>query len=172
MKPLIKSALQRCRTAVARGSCAGREEAGSTLIEFALCAVVLFTIMFGIMAFSMVMYCSLMTSQAARQAARYASVRGNSWTTDCTAPGSANCIAQKDDIQALAQKVVAVNSKNLKVDTTWLSSSGVACGTADSCKAPGNLVKVTATYSYSAIFPLVPTQSYSMSSTAQMVIAQ
>jgi Flp pilus assembly protein TadG len=172
MNSLIQFAILRSSAAAARAWRVARQESGAIQIEFAFCAIVLFTIMFGIMAFSLVMYCDLMTSNAARQGARYASVRGNSWSSDCTAAGNANCIAQQADIQSFAQNVVAVNSNNLKITTTWLSSTGVSCGTDDSCKSPGSQVKVTAKYSYKAIFPLVPTQNYTMTSTAVMTVIQ
>lgn len=172
MKAFIESVLRLCPPSVARTWRAAHRESGETIIEFALTALVLFTIMFGIMAFSLVMFCYLMTSQAARQGARYAMVRGNSWSGDCNKPSPANCVAQEADIQAYAQSLVSVNSNNLKLDATWLSSTGVACGNADSCKSPGSIVKVTATYTYSEVFPLVTNQSYTMTSTAEMTVIQ
>jgi Flp pilus assembly protein TadG len=150
-------------------------DAGNNVVEFALAATVFLTVVFGVMAFSMVVFYDLLTSNAAREGTRYAVVRGSSWASDCSTPGPANCTAQTADVQTYARSRAAfagVNTSNLAVSTTWLTSSGGSCGTADSCKVPGNRVKVTATYSYAIAFPFITGQTFTMSSTSQMVIAQ
>lgn len=104
---------------------AGNEE-GSNLVEFAMSAGILLALVIGTMEFSLVAYSYLYVSDAARQATRYAMVRGNSQTGDCTAPGAGNCIAQTADIQTYVQNgaLPGVNGSNLTVTSTWLTSSG------------------------------------------------
>jgi Flp pilus assembly protein TadG len=148
------------------------EETGNAAVEFIFVAVMFFTFLCGIMGFSMLMFSDLMTSEAAREGARYAMVRGNSWTTDCTTPGPANCTAQQADIETYAKSVVVADPDNLHLSATWLTSTGAGCGTTDGCKSAGSLVKVTATYSYTFALPLLPNWKFPMSSTAQTVVAQ
>ena len=66
-----------------------RREAGGTLVEFALSATILLTLVFGVMAMCMALYIYHFVSDAAREGARYAMVRGSScstygkFTSDC-----------------------------------------------------------------------------------------
>jgi Flp pilus assembly protein TadG len=167
-----KSAIGFPPSVLARLARVAADETGGNIAEFALAAVILFSLVFAIMGFSMVMFSHVMTSEAARAGARYAIVRGDTWTSNCRAPGFANCIAQRDDIQTFVKSAVPSISKNLTVDTTWLNSSGSNCGGANSCKSPGNQVQVTATYTYLVMFPFINPQKFRMTSTSQMVIAQ
>jgi Flp pilus assembly protein TadG len=152
---------------------AGNEE-GSSLVEFALSAAILLALVLGIMGFSLVAYSYLYVSDAARQGTRYAMVRGNSQTSDCTAPGPANCIAQTADIQTYVQNgaLPGLKGSNLTVTSTWLTSAGASCGTTDSCKSPGNQVRVTVSYSYPLSLGYLPHQTFSMSSRSQVFIAR
>jgi Flp pilus assembly protein TadG len=172
MKAGSKSVIGLTLRALARAGRRLGDESGGTTAEFMMTATMFFMVIFAIMGFSMVMFSDVMTQEAAREGARYAMVRGNSWKTDCTAPGPANCIAQKADIESYVKATVTANADNLHVDTTWLTSTGAGCGTTDSCKSSGNLVKVTATYSYTVVLPFLPNRKYPISSTAQTTIAQ
>jgi Flp pilus assembly protein TadG len=152
---------------------AGDQE-GNSLVEFAMASGILLAAVISIMGFSLVAYSYLYVSDAARQATRYAMVRGNTQTGDCTAPGPATCIAQTADIQSYVQNgaLPGINGNNLSVTTTWLTSSGGSCGTADTCKSPGNYVKSTASYSYPLSLGYLPKQTFSISSTSQMMVAR
>lgn len=156
------------------------DEEGANLVEFALAATVFFMVLFGIMGFCMVAYSYAFVSNAAREATRYAIVRGKSQiiTTDCSSVGPANCIAQGgvdagdiyDYVKSLAP--LGINASKLDVDSNWLTKSGGSCGTDDSCKVPGNQVVVQVSYTYDLNVPFVPQHSFAISSSSQMVIAQ
>src|SRR5579862_998691 len=80
-----------------------QDEEGSAIIELAWSSAIMLSVVFGIMAISVGLYSYNFVSNAAREATRYAIVRGNTFTTDCTAPGFATCIAQQADILAYVQ---------------------------------------------------------------------
>jgi Flp pilus assembly protein TadG len=153
-------------------------ESGSALIEAALSMGILLTLIFGIVEISLAAYTYHFISEAARQATRYAIVRGSSFTTDCTAPTYANCIAQSGttgDITVYVQNLAfpGIDKTKMTVSSTWLNSDGTACvGTEAVCKAPGNQVQVTITYSYPLNIPFVPLNTWTLKSISQMVISQ
>jgi Flp pilus assembly protein TadG len=155
-----------------------RGDAGSTLVETALSVVILFALFFGVLEMSLAVYSYHFISEAAREGTRYAIVRGSSLATDCTTPGFANCIAQggnnTGDIATYIKGLgfPGISNSNITVNSTWLTSAGAACGTADTCKAPGNIAKITVTYNFPFSVPFVPQETFSMSSTSQMVVAQ
>lgn len=157
---------------------AAASENGDSLVEFAMAATIFFTVMFAIMNFSLVMYAYSYLADSAREATRYAMVRGSTWVNnggaDCASPGPANCTAQTADIQTFVRNfgIPGLNSNNITVTSTWLTASGAACGATDACKPPGNQVRITVSYSYTVSIPLVPQQTFAMSSTSQMVVAQ
>jgi Flp pilus assembly protein TadG len=165
------SMMRRAHTSI--GALLNKEE-GADLIEFALSISVLMTMVLGIIAMSLAVYSYFFVSDAAREATRYAMVRGQTLTTDCTAPGYASCIAQPADIQTYVRGMgfPGINANNLTVTSTWLTSGGGACGTADSCKTPGNQVKVTVSYPFPLSIPFLRKGTINMASTSVMVIAQ
>jgi len=141
----------------------------------ALSIGILLTFIFGIMEVCLAAYTYHFISEAAREATRYAIVRGASFTTDCASPTYATCIAQGGDITTYVQNLnlPAIDPAKMTVSSTWLASDGVtACGTTDSCKAPGNQVNVTITYNFPLVVPFVPLSTWTMTSTSQMVISQ
>lgn len=153
-----------------------QDERGSSLVEMALSMAILLSAVFGVLAFGLAGYSYLFVSEVARDATRYAIVRGNSHAADCTAPGNADCIAQtgsSGDIQAYVQSLAlpGIKSSNLSAATTYLTSAGGACGTSDVCKVPGDLVQTTVTYSLPLAIPFVSQKTVSVSSTSQMVIS-
>jgi Flp pilus assembly protein TadG len=64
-----------------------QNEEGSALVEFALSSVVLFMTLFGLMASCTALYSYLFVAEAAREASRYAIVRGDSCTGLSDCPG-------------------------------------------------------------------------------------
>ena len=155
-----------------RGSRYHRED-GSAPLEMALSATILISLVFAIMTVCQAAYSYFYISNAAREATRYAIVRGNDQTGDCTSPGYANCIAQTGDIQTYVRNLgfPGIVPSNLAVATTWLKSNGTACGTTDTCKASGNLVQSTTTYTYTLTIPFFPAKTLSMTSKSQMVVS-
>jgi Flp pilus assembly protein TadG len=140
-----------------------RGEEGATLLEFAFSATILFLFLFGIFAFCMALYSYNFVSDAAREASRYAIVRGSS----CT--GLSDCKITPAQIQTYIR-----NLGYPGIDTNNLTASAIWSGTNAPSNAPGNAVTVTVTYNYSVNIPYWP-QSGSvlqMTSASKMVISE
>jgi Flp pilus assembly protein TadG len=152
-------------------------ESGSTLLETALSIMILLTFIFGIMEVCLAAYTYHFISEAAREATRYAIVRGSSFTTNCTAPTVANCTAQggnnTGDIATYVQNLnfPGIDPNKMTVNSTWLNSDGTACGIGPTCKDPGEQVQVTITYNFPLSVPFVPVNTWTLTSTSQMVIS-
>lgn len=100
-------------------------ESGATVVEFALIAVLLFTLLFGIIEFGFVLNDQLEIRSLAREGARLAAVDNG-----CSGPGT-TCgtnTAQRDAIIAAirAKQSGLANSSQIKVD---ISDTGNAVGT-------------------------------------------
>ncbi len=153
------------------------EESGATLVETALSATILIAMLIGMMQMSLALYTYLFVSEAAREATRYAIVRGS---TSCTnSPDLPHCNASSADIQNFLRTsgYPGLIANNLTATTSWLTVSSEtpaiwsACSSG-TCNGPGNLVNVTVKYTFPLSIPFVPSSTLTMSSTSQMVIAQ
>jgi Flp pilus assembly protein TadG len=150
-------------------------EEGSTIVEFALASTILFAVLFGIFETSFALYSYTYISDAAREATRYAIVRGSACTgfPECgTTPRGAQQADVLNYVQHLGYPGIDTSSSKLGVTATW-PTTGTACTPITSpCNNPGNLVKVVVTYKYPLSIPFVPKASVNMSSTSEMVISQ
>ena len=159
---------------------AAREEHGAELLEFAMSAVVLFMLAFGIMGFATAMYAYHFTSYAAREATRYAMVRGSTWIgVSCATTATMNCDATAANIQALVQALVppGLSTSLLTVSPapwpgTALSGASMTCNTNNGPNGPGCLVKIEVDYNFSYLMPFLPTSVLVMKSTSSAVILQ
>jgi Flp pilus assembly protein TadG len=149
---------------------------GTAVVEMALSSVVLFAMFFGIFEFSIAAYSYNYVSDAARQATRWAIVRGGS---SCANTGIDHCGASSTDISNYVKGLnyPGIRTNNLTVTTTRYSPSSTTPTTwtvcsGSGCNAAGYLVKVVVTYSFPLAIPFVPNKTISMSSTSQMVISQ
>lgn len=154
-----------------------RNDQGATLVEWAISSVIFFAVLFGIIQFSLALYAYNYVNYAAREASRYAMVRGSSYTTACTSPGFANCIAQPGstgDIQQFVQNLgfPGIDSSKIVVTTSWPGNVGVCTPSTDPCNNPGNLVKVAVSYPLSIGIPFWNVSVLNLSSTSEMVITQ
>lgn len=148
------------------------DESGASMVEAAVSFLFLITIMFGTLEMFLALSAYDYVSNAAREATRYAAVRGSSCTK------LTNCGVTSTQIQIYVQNVPfpGINANNVSVATTWLSSSGstpatwTACN--NQCNTPGNAVQVVVSYPFPLSIPFVPKSTLSVSSTSQMVIAQ
>jgi Flp pilus assembly protein TadG len=174
----------------------GREE-GNTLVEMALVSCFIFLpMLIGIFEISLAVYGYNFVSVAARQATRYAAVRGApscviaSTFPDCnlgpaggtnptTASGSA---ALQTYVRGLAYP--GINQNNITVTATWWSANtspgatysttawDVQCTTTDlngsACNSPRDAVKVMV--SYNVPLPFWKTRYVTVSSTSQLII--
>jgi Flp pilus assembly protein TadG len=152
----------------------GRDQRGSSMVEFALGASLLFMVVFGVIAMCLALYSYNVVSEAAREATRYAIVRGSactSFATACPAMQTGN----QGDIQTYVQGLTfpGINPNNLTAVPTWSPyPAGATCQPSALCNNPGNQVMVTVTYQFPLVIPFVPRRTLSMSSTAEMVISQ
>ena len=142
----------------------GNEE-GSALVEFAISSTIFFMLLFGIMDFSFASYGSNFTAEAAKEAARYASVRGS--CTDATGTVTTNdlsdCGVTSDQVQTWVQNMgyPGINPSTTKVTTTWPNGSHL----------PGNNVKVVVDYTFPLSVPFWKSTHIKTESTSEMVIS-
>jgi Flp pilus assembly protein TadG len=164
-----------------------KSEEGSSLVEFALIFLVMMAMMLGIIDFCRAVYVYHFVSNAAREATRYAAVRGSTCTGDgsctddgnCTNYATATCVPTYVD--SIAPPGIDTGSKGcggsacLTTTPTWpVQANGpTVCST--TANAPGCTVKVTVSYSFSFIFPIVykpfsSTGTLALSSSSEMII--
>lgn len=153
---------------------------GAALVETAMAMTVLIPLLVGAMELSLLFSGYQDVADAARQASRWAAVRGS---TSCTnlgvSSGSPNyCDATTGQIQSFVRGLyyAGVVSSNLQVTTSYLTAtapptSWSSC-TGSGCNLPGNEVKVVVSYAFPISFPLWRATTVNISSTGTMVIAQ
>jgi len=164
----------------------GTRQRGSALVEFAIVVTVLLTVMLGVIDFSRAIYTYHWVAEAAREATRYASVRGSA----CNTWGSA-CPAVATDVTSYVQTIVSsgiyvsstvtgspssTTAGALGVTTTWpgTGGSGGTCRTGTQpVNYPGCVVTVRVQYTYGFSLPYLSSLSkMNFSSTSQVVISQ
>lgn len=151
----------------------GHRIQGNALTEFALILPVVVACIFGVIEFGRALYTYHFVSNAAREATRWASVRGQS--CDATVYTSA-CPAGQSDIQdfvaGIAPPGIDKSPSTLVVAAEWV----VPPGKSNSCnkfpKNPGCAVQVQVTYNFKFVLPFLPTSTYRMKSTSEMIISQ
>ena len=128
------------------GSC------GQGATEFALVSLGLLILIFAIMQSVAATNAYNFVTNAARDGARYAMVRGATSPSPC----SANDV--KNFVLAEAQ---GINTQAVTVTTTWSPNNN-----------PGNTVKVKVVYAFAPLARIASTVTLSLSSTSQMVVSQ
>lgn len=128
-----------------------RQSRGQAATEFAIAVPVALAILFAIMEFGIIIHAYSFTSDAARDAVRYAIVHG--------------ATSQNPATQASLQSLVdaeanGIDTANLTVNPTWTPSN-----------QPGSTVAVQVSYTFYPLYPL-SNAPLTMSSTAQMIISQ
>lgn len=140
-----------------------QDENGASLVEFALCSSVLFMTLFGIFALCGALYSYVFISEAARDASRYALVRGS----ECT--GFSDCDIKSGQINTYVKSLgyPGINTANVTASAAWSGSYSPS-------NAPGNVVTVTVTYNLPLSIPFWPQSGSTihMSSSSQMTISQ
>jgi hypothetical protein len=175
------------RTAGQSLSHALRNECGAQTVEFALSILLLLTMLFAIIEFSLAMYSYEFLAYAAQEGARYAMVRGSDWLSNCSTSAPPNftlnfsCIAQTADVQNYVKSLSlpGINQNNLTVTPTWPGTTPdcgtvpcAACTNPNTTKSKGCVVKVTVSYSFSFIAPFMPKSAFTFSGASQKVIQQ
>jgi len=151
-------------------------EDGAELIEFAVASTVFFLFVFGFVELCLVFFMYNTAAEAAREGSRWASVRGTtSYTTSgsntvCTNPNITGCPATSTGVQNSAQTVPGASG--MTITTSWCNSDGTTgCTSSNTNAKPGNIVKVTASYTFATV-PFVTRSALTVSSTSEMVIWQ
>jgi hypothetical protein len=139
------------------------------MIELILSSTIMLAVLLCMIQTCMVLYAYCCTAMAAREATRWAIVRGSS----CSSFGS-SCPATKSNIQTYVQALQfpGVNAASFGVTTTFSAYPSGTCSPSASCNNPGNLVKIQVTYSYPISLPMVSKMTLSLGSTSQMIISQ
>jgi Flp pilus assembly protein TadG len=158
-----------------------RGEAGNSLVETALTMMILLGVLFGTIEMCLAVYSYHFISDAAREGARYAAVRGATWETApwnlngnggaCSGYALSGCTASTTDIKNYVSNFSfpGVNITTADVAVSY-STSPITCPTAAS-NVTGCVVQVQITYPLLNIPGMIRFPG-NMTSTAQMVISQ
>jgi Flp pilus assembly protein TadG len=141
---------------------------GSSIVEFSLVLVLLLTLIFAMMYFGTALYAYHYVSSAARDATRYAMVRGSSCSSlpDCN-------IGQTGIQNYVVSHVPAgVNASLVNATISWPIEPNSAPICSSSQNSPGCFVNVQVTYPFSFSLPFVPFGTITMESSSQMMISQ
>jgi Flp pilus assembly protein TadG len=131
---------------------------GITLVEFALVSSLFFLVLFAIFNVCLLFSTYHSVSYAAREATRWASVRGST----CAPTWPSACPASTTDISNYAKNLnIWLNPSALTVTTQWIPNN-----------QPGSQVNVKIQYGYNFSSPFLTTQLITMSAHSQMVISQ
>ncbi len=153
------------------------EEDGSSMFEFSLSIMLLLMTIFGIMDCSRALYAYHFVGNAARDATRYAMVRGSTWgNASCANTLSSGCTAGTSDVSNFvkASAPVGFATNSLTVNTTWTGKNpkGTSCSTTGSVNDPGCLVSVKVIYSFNFVLPFLPKNTLLLSSNSNVVFEQ
>ncbi|HVZ85165.1 MAG TPA: TadE/TadG family type IV pilus assembly protein [Terracidiphilus sp.] len=159
-----------------------RCDEGATLVEMAISFSVFATLLIAMLQMSLAFYAYHFVSDAAREATRFAMVRGAKCTGNVSSaycsPASGNTNgADNADIQAYVNALGYPFASQLSTNTTWLSLNSGSSATWSSCgstkcNAAGNMVQVTVSYDFPIGIPGWSVTSIPVSSTSSVVIAQ
>jgi len=164
-------------------------ECGASLVEFALSAAIYFSLFLGVIQMGMALYTYNFVAEAARDATRYAAVRGaQSCTISSTFP---NCnllpSSTGNPLKAYVQSLgyPGSNAGNLSVTATWweptttsghkswtTACTGATDASGNACNLAGNMVKVVVTENYTLAVPFVPNITLPVSSVSEMMISE
>jgi Flp pilus assembly protein TadG len=155
----------------------GREESGSELIEFSIASTLLLMTIFGILDCSRALYSYHYCAQVAREATRYASVRGSTWSgTSCATTSTYACAATSTDVTNYVKSITpfGFSASNLSVTTTWpgTTAKGTSCNLILIYNSPGCMVNVKVAYNFNYVLPFLPKTTLALSSTSKLMITQ
>jgi Flp pilus assembly protein TadG len=170
------------RVDIQKISSLARDERGVELVEFAMTSWLLIVVLIGSFECLFAMYAYQFTTYAAQQGARFAMVRGDTWSQNggpscsTTAPPSFTmpyaCTAASGDVQNYVESLATggINQGKVVASTVWPGQTpdGTACTPSNN---KGCLVKVTVSYTFNAV-PFLDMTAMSMSGTSEKVILQ
>lgn len=153
---------------------AGKEEQGSSLIEFAISASVVLALILGIMDVCLALSAWHFVSWAAQSGTRYAIIRGAKFAgTSCSTTATEACDATAANVQSYVQSLAppGVTASSVVVTTTWPGTTpgGKTCSTAN---GDGCFVQVNVSYTFNFILPFLPSSGPTLTSTSEQVIQE
>lgn len=152
------------------------DETGATTLEFAIVLSLLLICVLGIMVCSLALYANHFVTDAAKEATRYAMVRGSSWSSSCASYSSFSCEASSANVTSFVNAIAppGITQSNIKVTTTWPGTdpAGATCDTANGSNSPACVVNVQVQYSFNVLLPFVPIGKIVMSGVSSEVITQ
>jgi Flp pilus assembly protein TadG len=161
---------------------AAQGEEGGSLVEMALSCLILIPVLFGIIQLSIGLYCYHYAADAARDATRWAIVRGANCNGlfgkgYCSPTSGLSTGADGNDIAQYVRTLGFPYSGSVTTTTQWCVNGGSVPATWTSCSATqnntlGNLVQVTVSYSYPLIIPFLKSNTVNLSSVSSMTIVQ
>jgi Flp pilus assembly protein TadG len=135
-----------------RAKCRRKAQKGATLIETALCFLLIFTIVYAILEFGRFVYSYNILAGATREAARYAMVHGSR---------SGSAATEADVRGQLLRWGVGLDASALVVRTTWTPGN-----------TPGSRVRVEASYTINPMTSLIVNTPIRIGSRSELVISQ
>ncbi len=153
------------------------DESGQATLEFALTLSLLLTSIFGIMVCSMAFYADHFVTDAAKEATRYAMVRGSSWgSTSCSSYTSYSCVASSSNVTSFVNSIAptGISPSGISVTTTWPGTdpTGQTCDTTQGKNSPACVVNVEVHYSFKFLLPFVPFGTMNLAGVSSDVITQ
>jgi Flp pilus assembly protein TadG len=151
-------------------------EDGNNLIEYALVFMFFMSMVLGIVDFSRALYTYHFLSNVAREATRYASVRGSTCNDDssCSAatPDTGPAAPGNRVVQDYVATIVppGIDSSKVTVQPNWpvQASSPTICNT--TINAPGCTVEVQVSYKFTFVVPFIRNTPLPLSSSSEMII--
>jgi Flp pilus assembly protein TadG len=138
-----------------------RQEDGGSMIEFAVSIGAALTLIFVLMQLCIALYTYGMIGETAREATRWAIVRGST----CTNGSGGSCTTTTSGITSYAQ---SLGFPNIGGGTLTITPSYVPA----SCQTPGCQVSVVVGYTVPINLPFVPHNAIAMQSSSEMYIVQ
>ena len=153
------------------------EDLGVNLVEFALSISIVLAAIFGVLYFSMALYADHFVANAAKDATRYAMVRGSSWNgTTCATTSSFSCTATSTDVTNYVDSTVTpgLTTSNLTVNTSWPGTdpTGDTCDTTNGKNSPYCTVTVSVSYSFDWPLPFLPPNTLALTSKSTVAITE
>jgi Flp pilus assembly protein TadG len=134
---------------------------GATMVEMAIVMATFLALLCGIIDFGRAAYTYTFVAKLARQGARWAIVRGAYCTGIDHCPAAAGSTDIQPYVQSLSEGATAAGGLSA-------SLSFPTCGGSN---APGCVAQVTVSYPFNFMLPFLPSGTWNISSTSQMVIS-
>jgi len=147
-----------------RQSGSSRRSRGQALVEFAFVAPMFFLLLFAIIDFGRYVYYVQILNNAAREGARYAIVHGSKGLPH-TGPGP-----NDPTITAVVRNyaVGVIGSGTYVIGSTWNKENGPMDGTGTNAR--GQRVRVSVTYDFHSLIPIVPIPPITITGESTLVI--